>query len=368
MQKTITKLLYKDAIDTNENIGGSLEAYFDKEKNRWVFPGEGAAAEDDPSSRPPPMTPVAPSALAKNEMAQPAGSSSYGASSSSGRSVGGNGSGAGAEDPLAALMAPPSRALSHGGGGSYPSALASAASSGKMGAEDPLAALMAPPVRSVSTSSVPPAPAGSPYTLLSPAAGMNNTPSYTNFSVFTPKASAVAATAGTVSNSSAPAPAGLSRMNSDTSFGFGSGDYQLGGEQWGAASTVSATTTASSSSLPPAAYGASQARGNGDGLTAMTPPLQLQANRQDSSQADAYPPQYGYSQGDYYLPSDSQRNSTFDSSREAVLAPETAAANEAMARNADWGGGATTQASYANFAVSTGNSSSITEFEAIADF
>ena len=32
--------LYPDAHDANENMGGAMEAYFDKATGKWVIPGE----------------------------------------------------------------------------------------------------------------------------------------------------------------------------------------------------------------------------------------------------------------------------------------------------------------------------------------
>jgi hypothetical protein len=40
------------------DMGQSMQAYFDKDKGRWVFPGQNSEEEvDDPGSRPPPIMP-----------------------------------------------------------------------------------------------------------------------------------------------------------------------------------------------------------------------------------------------------------------------------------------------------------------------
>lgn len=40
VRKGLLNWLYPDAVDTSENMGNSLEAYFDKATGKWVFPGE----------------------------------------------------------------------------------------------------------------------------------------------------------------------------------------------------------------------------------------------------------------------------------------------------------------------------------------
>lgn len=40
VRKGFIKLMAPNAHDASDNIGGALEAYFDKDKNCWVFPGE----------------------------------------------------------------------------------------------------------------------------------------------------------------------------------------------------------------------------------------------------------------------------------------------------------------------------------------
>ena len=53
------KWLYPDAHDANENIGQGLEAYFDENTKKWVFPGEDpSSAAPDPGSAPPPTGPI----------------------------------------------------------------------------------------------------------------------------------------------------------------------------------------------------------------------------------------------------------------------------------------------------------------------
>jgi hypothetical protein len=78
----MTKKLNPDA--TTADLGNSMEAYYDEDKKRWVFPGEDPAAED-PTAGPPPTTmelkESKPAAEEKPE----------------------------ARDPLSSLMAPPTR-------------------------------------------------------------------------------------------------------------------------------------------------------------------------------------------------------------------------------------------------------------------
>ena len=40
VKKGLLKWLYPDAHDAAENMGKGLEAYFDKNTGKWVFPGE----------------------------------------------------------------------------------------------------------------------------------------------------------------------------------------------------------------------------------------------------------------------------------------------------------------------------------------
>ncbi|TYZ56946.1 hypothetical protein PybrP1_002822 [[Pythium] brassicae (nom. inval.)] len=101
-------------------LGEQMEAYFDEEKKRWVFPGETAAEEPTMPSAPP----LGPSMGSGS--AGPPGPP--GSTHSAPGSIGGGGAG----DPLAALMAPPP-------------ARAHAA----MMKKDPLSAMMAPPTRSM---------------------------------------------------------------------------------------------------------------------------------------------------------------------------------------------------------------------------
>lgn len=74
------------------DIGQQMEAYFDKEKKKWIFPGE--APEDNA-----PAAPSAPPTAAQlsSPLGPPTGSSSPASTSP----------GLDANDPLAALMAPP---------------------------------------------------------------------------------------------------------------------------------------------------------------------------------------------------------------------------------------------------------------------
>ena len=40
MRKNLLNWLYPDAHDANENMGGAMEAYYDKATGKWVIPGE----------------------------------------------------------------------------------------------------------------------------------------------------------------------------------------------------------------------------------------------------------------------------------------------------------------------------------------
>jgi hypothetical protein len=49
--------LFRSSADKKKEakLGKKMEAYFDKAKGRWVFPGEEDKVEDDPGAAPPPM-------------------------------------------------------------------------------------------------------------------------------------------------------------------------------------------------------------------------------------------------------------------------------------------------------------------------
>ncbi len=81
MRTWVTKKLNPDA--TEADLGGKLEAYYDKKLGRWIFPG------DDPNEVAKPLAPppVKPANVVKEEKKEEITKS----------------------DPLAALMAPPSR-------------------------------------------------------------------------------------------------------------------------------------------------------------------------------------------------------------------------------------------------------------------
>eukprot|EP01039_Chlorochromonas_danica_P008530 gene8530-9403_t len=113
VRKGLLSWLYPEAHDASENIGSSLEAFYDKQLGRWVFPGEEASAAASPALAPPPM------AMPSSSSSSSAPSSASGAvqppsGPPSGPPVGSSGSGsasAAENDPLAALMAPPPRRL-----------------------------------------------------------------------------------------------------------------------------------------------------------------------------------------------------------------------------------------------------------------
>ncbi|KAF4318751.1 hypothetical protein G195_007866 [Phytophthora kernoviae 00238/432] len=100
-------------------LGEQMDAYFDEETKRWVFPGEVVSEEPAMPSAPPtgPMPGSAPGSMAAG--APPMGTNSAPGSMSSGPAP--------SNDPLSALMAPP------------PSHM--------LMKKDPLAAMMAPPTR-----------------------------------------------------------------------------------------------------------------------------------------------------------------------------------------------------------------------------
>jgi hypothetical protein len=102
-------------------LGDQMEAYFDKEKKRWVFPGETAAEEPTMPSAPP-IGPL-PGSTPSSSSGGPPGAMGLPGTHSAPGSISG-----GPVDPLAALMAPPP-------------ARAHAALMKK----DPLSAMMAPP-------------------------------------------------------------------------------------------------------------------------------------------------------------------------------------------------------------------------------
>jgi len=77
----VAKKLNPDA--TEADLGGKMEAYYDKKLGRWIFPG------DDPNEVAKPLAPPPVAPAVKDAPKQPVASN----------------------DPLAALMAPPSRGL-----------------------------------------------------------------------------------------------------------------------------------------------------------------------------------------------------------------------------------------------------------------
>eukprot|EP01038_Epipyxis_sp_PR26KG_P007099 gene7099-9686_t len=91
----LVQKIYPDAKQVSEdNMGKSMEAYYDDKLQRWVFPGEENAAASNPASAPPPimapsqpMTSIAPPTMNNNN----------------------DNNNSAAYDPLAALMAPPPR-------------------------------------------------------------------------------------------------------------------------------------------------------------------------------------------------------------------------------------------------------------------
>jgi len=122
-----TKWMHPDAAEAT--MGGEMEAYFDKDLGRWVFPGEDPAEATAAAAPPPPPPSMGPShSSTPNLSASPS------------------------DDPLAALMAVPRRST-------VPAS------------NDPLASLMAPPQRAMrAPASAAPASKGTPPMFFNPAA------------------------------------------------------------------------------------------------------------------------------------------------------------------------------------------------------
>ena len=118
VRKSLLGWMYPDAKDANDNLGTANEAYFDKATQKWVFPGEDPV--EDVAVGPPPTSFAGPGIGSSSAVNKNADSGQY--------------------DPLAAMMAPPSRGPSYSSSGAY----------------DPLAAMMAPPSRPMATGSAPP--------------------------------------------------------------------------------------------------------------------------------------------------------------------------------------------------------------------
>lgn len=121
ISKLITQKMNPDAKVAK--LGEQMEAYFDEEKKRWVFPGETAAEEPTMPSAPPtgPMPGSTPNS-SHGGLLGPPGSQSAPGSISGGAPA--------SDDPLAALMAPP-QTRAHA----------------SLMKKDPLSAMMAPPPR-----------------------------------------------------------------------------------------------------------------------------------------------------------------------------------------------------------------------------
>lgn len=121
ISKLITQKMNPDAKVAK--LGEQMEAYFDEEKKRWVFPGETVTEEPTMPSAPPtgPMPGSTPNSTHGGPPGPP-GSQSAPGSISSGAPA--------SDDPLAALMAPP-QSRAHA----------------SLMKKDPLSAMMAPPPR-----------------------------------------------------------------------------------------------------------------------------------------------------------------------------------------------------------------------------
>lgn len=137
LRKGIIKWMLPNAVDATENTGSKLEAYFDKNLNRWVFPGEEAQAAA--ALAPPPTGPLGGAAAPSNN-SNSSGGTTIVTSFSNAPAAPQSSSSSNDMDPLAALMAPPPRSM--------PSSQNLAADN------DPLALMMRPPpVRSLPGSS-----------------------------------------------------------------------------------------------------------------------------------------------------------------------------------------------------------------------
>mmetsp|Transcript_24937 Transcript_24937/g.32397 ORF Transcript_24937/g.32397 Transcript_24937/m.32397 type:complete len:205 (-) Transcript_24937:316-930(-) len=158
----ITKKMYPDA--TEADIGEEMQAYFDEKLGVWVFPGEeDKAAEVAAGPPPPPTGPLESAAPAPSSAASggPPGSASGGPPGSSSGGPGAGGAAGAADDPLAALMAPP------------PSSLRSSGSSARARYVDPFNPNPTPPS---SQGSAPP-----------PGSQGSSAPPMPKYAVFTPK-------------------------------------------------------------------------------------------------------------------------------------------------------------------------------------
>ncbi len=138
IRSKVLKIVAPDAHEATQNLGDKLEAYFDKSKNTWVFPGQ--ENEPAPAALAPPPTSAMPMSAPQAAPAAPAAQD---------------------DDPLAALMAPPSRGVMY--------------SAPQSDAGDPMAALMAPPSRFIDSApmvaSGPPPPVNFNFNMWKPAPG-----------------------------------------------------------------------------------------------------------------------------------------------------------------------------------------------------
>jgi len=108
LRKSIISWLNPDAHDAQDNMGTSMEAYFDKTTNKWVFP-------DDDGSEAPPAHLVPPPTSMGGGVAPGMGiPQSASGPSGMGAVTGGNHAPA-EDDMLSALMAPPSRPVASAG-------------------------------------------------------------------------------------------------------------------------------------------------------------------------------------------------------------------------------------------------------------
>lgn len=116
VKKSLFGWLHPDAHDTSENMGEENTAVYDKATGKWIFPDDpNNPTAPDPSDAPPPTGPLG---------------GSMGGGMGGPQSTPNTTEGSGEYDPLAALMAPPSRSV-------YQAA--------PVDTNDPLAMMMAPP-------------------------------------------------------------------------------------------------------------------------------------------------------------------------------------------------------------------------------
>ena len=128
VRKSLIGWFYPDVHDASENLGEGLEARYDKETKRWIFPGE-TPDQQDPSLAPPPTTAMLKPNTSANSMASKDHGSGFSLDSAAG--TGSGIASTNSSDSLASLMAPPPRNISMS----------------PVGSSDALSSMMNPPDR-----------------------------------------------------------------------------------------------------------------------------------------------------------------------------------------------------------------------------